>query len=670
MTAGFVLFSITAASAQVSLGSSGYQQNFNDAGGVAVTSSEGTRPLTWQNNSTYAGWFAVSGGSTAGNYAGSNGNTLPTGTTVGIFKSSTVDNEGALGVARTSGDTATSKLGVWLKNDTGGTITSLTISYTGEQWRQGTGDPANRLDVRYSLDATSLTSGTWVNVNALDFTGLHSGTSAALDGNSASNQSAQSHTITGLSIAAEATFWLSWTDWKSDTRTGRTNASLAIDDLSVTATYTIAEKLRYAPPTLVDPTTVNVLATGTDTQTITLGDTEDAIIQFPSTVVQHPVVVSGGRRVVVIGGEINYDGSYSRALAFKRMPAGSIVFIEGMKIDTADASGADAINIDGKTRESPDVYIQNCRISGVHGTSSGHHGDAIQFTGAVGSEIYGRGNLYVGHSDFDTSYQSIICAKHVYHDMSYTFVNRVESCYFTYNTLSNDNRCAYIYWTSSGSDTTKCNYLDLIDVWMNEWSARGLTVKDDHLYPGPTYNVDQDTYVISSHSYVSGSVDKGIPPGGSCLIGSVSPGAGYVNTSGYKQVVGNYSYQGEVSYHSHSGGSYGNVAASGASEGSHLLYSSGSVGDWIKLHLVPVPKGSLTVTLRYLAGPDRGIAQLNLGGVLSTIDMYSATSAWKTHTHATINFSAGHKYPVFTITGKNAASSGYTLSVDEVNFSN
>lgn len=97
LAAVFVLVSLTTACAQVSLGSGGYQQSFNNAGGVAVTGSEGTRPLTWQNDSTYAGWFAVSGGTTATSYSGSYGNVLSTGTTIGVFKSSTADNEGHWG---------------------------------------------------------------------------------------------------------------------------------------------------------------------------------------------------------------------------------------------------------------------------------------------------------------------------------------------------------------------------------------------------------------------------------------------------------------------------------------------------------------------------------------------------------------------------------------------
>ena len=45
----------------------------------------------------------------------------------------------------------------------GGTITSLDIAYTGEQWRNGNTAAArdDRLDFQYSTDATSLTTGAW-----------------------------------------------------------------------------------------------------------------------------------------------------------------------------------------------------------------------------------------------------------------------------------------------------------------------------------------------------------------------------------------------------------------------------------------------------------------------------------------------------------------------------
>ncbi|HZB42247.1 MAG TPA: hypothetical protein VE487_14840, partial [Ilumatobacter sp.] len=65
-------------------------------------------------------------------------------------------------------------IGASFSNNTGGTITSLDVAYTGEQWRIGNTLAArdDRIDFQYSLDATSLTTGTWVDVNPLDFTNL------------------------------------------------------------------------------------------------------------------------------------------------------------------------------------------------------------------------------------------------------------------------------------------------------------------------------------------------------------------------------------------------------------------------------------------------------------------------------------------------------------------
>ena len=60
-------------------------------------------------------------------------------------------------------------VGACFTNATGSTITSLAVGYTGEQWRLGTITRADRMDFQYSLDATSLTTGTWVDVDALDF---------------------------------------------------------------------------------------------------------------------------------------------------------------------------------------------------------------------------------------------------------------------------------------------------------------------------------------------------------------------------------------------------------------------------------------------------------------------------------------------------------------------
>lgn len=126
-------------------------------------------------------------------------------------------------------------IGASFTNNTGGAITSLAISYTGEQWRLGATGRTDRIDFQYSLNATSLTTGTWTDVNELDFNAPNSsGTVGALDGNAAANRTSISFTITGLNIAPGATFFIRWNSFDA---TGADDG-LAVDDFSLTATGT------------------------------------------------------------------------------------------------------------------------------------------------------------------------------------------------------------------------------------------------------------------------------------------------------------------------------------------------------------------------------------------------------------------------------------------------
>jgi uncharacterized protein len=123
--------------------------------------------------------------------------------------------------------------GVSFSNNTGSTITALKISYTGEQWRLGASNRADRIDFKYSIDAISLTTGTWADVDTLDFTAPSTtGTAGALDGNASTNRTEISNTITGLSIPTGGTVWLRWNSFDA---TGADDG-LAIDNFSITPT--------------------------------------------------------------------------------------------------------------------------------------------------------------------------------------------------------------------------------------------------------------------------------------------------------------------------------------------------------------------------------------------------------------------------------------------------
>jgi len=205
------------AAAQVPLTAVGtpYAQDFNT---LASTGTSSVVP---------PGWAFVE--------SGTNANTTYTAGT-GSSNAGDTYSFGASGIAeRAFGGLQSGSLipivGAAFTNATGGTISSLAVAYTGEQWRLGTLARLDRLDFQYSLDATSLTTGTWVDVDALDFiaptTGLAIG---ALDGNAPANRTALASTITGLSIPPGATFWIRWTDFNAS----GADDGLAVDDFSLT----------------------------------------------------------------------------------------------------------------------------------------------------------------------------------------------------------------------------------------------------------------------------------------------------------------------------------------------------------------------------------------------------------------------------------------------------
>jgi len=214
----FLCLAVKPIQAQVSLTSpSGtYEEHFDALASSGTTNEFTTLP---------AGWLARESGTGANTtYAADNGG-LNSGNTYSY--GATGLTERALG-GLLSGS-VTPVFGVAFTNNTGATITSLTVTYTGEQWRCGFAARADRLDFQYSLDATDLATGAWTNVDQLDFSSPNTAATGALNGNLPTNQTNTTFTITGLSIPAGTTFYLRWNDFNA------TNADdgLAVDDFSL-----------------------------------------------------------------------------------------------------------------------------------------------------------------------------------------------------------------------------------------------------------------------------------------------------------------------------------------------------------------------------------------------------------------------------------------------------
>ncbi|QYY35250.1 PEP-CTERM sorting domain-containing protein [Ruficoccus sp. ZRK36] len=250
--AAFFMFFLNALHAQISLTEQTYTQDFD-----SLNLNAGLQ--TWADNSTIQGWYSMTvtddgGEVTTDNthYRASNGNNQ-TGSGSSVYAFRRTSTDGTLGSLSTT--TSNGVFGAQFANNTGSTITSLSISYSAEQWSWGVGTQLNSLVFSYSTDATSLSTGNWTEASSLSFTALYAdGTGTALDGTSdtifngssydektageaggpgALNYVAVSGTITGLSVADSENIWIKWVDnFSGETGYGQ---GLAIDDLNVTA---------------------------------------------------------------------------------------------------------------------------------------------------------------------------------------------------------------------------------------------------------------------------------------------------------------------------------------------------------------------------------------------------------------------------------------------------
>ena len=181
------------------------------------------------NTATPDGWYFIESGGGArdnGQYAVDTGGST-TGDTYSYGAAASLDR--AFGQLRSG--TAIAIIGSQFTNNTGGALGSLAIAYTGEEWRLGTAGRTDRVDFQISFDASSLTTGTWIDINQLDFTTPDTATTGAKNGNGAADRTALSFTYTLTdALANGATFWIRWVDTDA---TGADDG-LAIDDFSLT----------------------------------------------------------------------------------------------------------------------------------------------------------------------------------------------------------------------------------------------------------------------------------------------------------------------------------------------------------------------------------------------------------------------------------------------------
>ncbi len=201
-----------------------YSQNFNTLANSGTTNAFGLSNWT-SNKETYNG----------------NDGALGTGAIYSYGAAGTTER--ALG-SLNSGSNPKLYFGTSFKNESGASIGKISVTYTGEQWRNGTKNVLgagtllpDSLVFQYSLNATGAadSNATWTSVGALTFiTPTIAATESKLDGNASANKATLSAEL-GISLAAGQTLVIRWANERSTSSSVvGSRHGLAIDDLTVT----------------------------------------------------------------------------------------------------------------------------------------------------------------------------------------------------------------------------------------------------------------------------------------------------------------------------------------------------------------------------------------------------------------------------------------------------
>ena len=334
----FLLMNTQASWGQISITGTGsgntYSQNFDVLANAGTTNAITTLPVGWNFLETGTGANTIY----AADIGSSNsGNTY----SYGVAAAS----DRAFGCLQSGSVTPT--LGASFTNNSGGTITEMVISYSGEQWRLGTLNRVDRLDFQYSLNATSLSTGTWTDVDNLDFTApVTTGTVGAIVGNTPGNKTSISYTITGLSIASGTTFWLRFNDLNA---TG-SDDGLAVDDFSL-----------YVVGGAVTSTTWNGSAWSNGAPTSTI----DAIIAGNYSTGANAI---NAKSVTVNSGTLTVNASGSLTIQNELNNVGGSVIVENnanlIQVSNISNTGEITVNRNGASLMLLDYSLWSSPVSG------------------------------------------------------------------------------------------------------------------------------------------------------------------------------------------------------------------------------------------------------------------------------------------------------------------
>jgi hypothetical protein len=210
--------------AQINYNGGTYIQDFDSLQSGSIYTHYTNFPTGWTVSSTYNSgvyvWTTVTNG-----YSNNYGKYC--------FSLKPGDPDKAIGLV--IGTTGPAYLGARFRNTSGVTLTTFSLTYFAEQWSKGAVVASDQsIPFSYSLDATNLTSGTFVNVPALDMHSINDGDGvpAALNGNALANRQQVAGTVSGIAWLPNQDLWIRWSGVAYSFFGAH---ALALDDLTFTA---------------------------------------------------------------------------------------------------------------------------------------------------------------------------------------------------------------------------------------------------------------------------------------------------------------------------------------------------------------------------------------------------------------------------------------------------
>jgi hypothetical protein len=295
------------------------------------------------------------------------------------------------------------------------------------------------------------------------------------------------------------------------------------DKTSVRESTVDQDKLKWAPPVLNNPTTIEIPSTGF-TQ-INLNTTKDYVIELPAQKKVGATVINGGHDLVIKGGYLTVprnDGEGKKTRGLYVTNSTGTVHVEGVKID-----GSGGGYIDGLVfgyMPNAIVQLENMRVVGLHGNAH-FHADIIQVWEGV-KEI--RIDKFTGSSN----YQGIFTAD----EIGAGIYKRTNLFYKKSNVVAESGTNRYLLWLTRSNNSCAHSPYTLENFYI---AKKPGTSFGESAWPSVSSSfgcaaiVQNNVMRWPNLSRVTGSVKRGRPPGGDFVPANVA-GVGYVSP-GYQQ---------------------------------------------------------------------------------------------------------------------------------------